>query len=262
MTKRLKCVVLAVGLCALLTGCEKVIDLTDEQNKLIAEYAAELLLRYDVNYVDRIDEGSATTEEVILQNEDTEASTTEAQTTEAVTEELTTEESNKGQEIDDTIEEDDMDADTTTNEVVGTEANIAKLIGESGVDISFKDYVLTDQYPARDEDGKFIYLEASQGYQLLVLRFRVVNASQEAMNVSLIDKEIDYRVVCNGNKAAKPMLTILMDDLATLETVVSPEQEQEAVLVFQVSNDMASHLEQIELKIHYNDVDNVIEILK
>ena len=46
------------------TGCGQVIDLTDEENHLIAEYAAELLLKYDRNYDTRYnpDELEDTTE--------------------------------------------------------------------------------------------------------------------------------------------------------------------------------------------------------
>ena len=90
----------------------------------------------------------------------------------------------------------------------------------------------------------------------------MANVTDEPITVSLLDKEIDYRVVCNGGVAAKPMLTILLNDLVTLETTVNPSKEQEAVLVFQVAKDMESNLNSIEFKMSYNAIENSITILE
>ena len=69
------------------TGCGQVIDLTDEENHLIAEYAAELLLKYDRNYDTRYnpDELEDTTETMTETDATTEATTEVVSTTEAVT---------------------------------------------------------------------------------------------------------------------------------------------------------------------------------
>ena len=57
------------------------------------------------------------------------------------------------------------------------------------------------------------------------------------------------------------MLTILMNDLGTLDTSVNPGESQEAVLVFQISEDMKEQLQSVRLYVNYNDVDNAIDIL-
>ena len=69
------------------TGCGQVIDLTDEENHLIAEYAAELLLKYDRNYDTRYnpDELEDTTETMTETDATTEATTEVGTTTEAAT---------------------------------------------------------------------------------------------------------------------------------------------------------------------------------
>ena len=69
------------------TGCGQVIDLTDEENHLIAEYAAELLLKYDWNYDTRYnpDELEDTTETMTETDAATEATTEVVTTTEAAT---------------------------------------------------------------------------------------------------------------------------------------------------------------------------------
>ncbi len=263
-----KLALLIVSLCAiLLVGCGKVIDLTDEETQLIAEYAAELLLKYDINYVDRIDQGNEKAKE--LSSEALE-STVEELTTEQITSELTTEDTSTEKQIsdesadvntDDKVPEDER-KESSGDETVGTESDIAVIAGIDGAKITFRNYSIVDMYPATDEQGEFIYLEASEGYQLLVLQFDVLNTTSEVVPVSLLDKELDYRIVCNGTKAANPMLTILMDDLGTLETNVEPDVPQEAVLIFQISDGMQDGLETMDLYVTYNNIENVIQILQ
>lgn len=251
MPKKIRYFICFILCSALLSGCNNVVDLTDEETKLIAEYAAEVLLKYDVNYTDRIDEG----EEETLENEaasDTEDSAAKIANGTSATEETNT-------EIEDTVSESN-DAETSdSNE--GAEEDIAKIAGISGVSITYKDYLITDQYPAAEEEDKFIYLDASEGHRLLAVRFKVVNTTQNIVDVSLIDKEIHYSIICNDEKAADAMLTILMEDLGTLEATLNPGEEQEAVLVFQISEDMENKLNSIKLKTVYNNIDNIINIL-
>jgi hypothetical protein len=246
MWKKIRYVVSFVLCCLVLTGCNEVIDLSDEQSSMIAEYAAGLLLKYDVNYEDRVDEGEK--EIVELDEQTTEDLTSEEQSEEVTTEALsdeTEQAENEGQ---------------STEQVAGTESDIAKIAGIQGVTITYDDYLITEQYPATDEEGEYIYLDASDGYELLVLRFQVANVTENMVDVSMIDKALDYRIVCNGSKAAKPMLTILMEDLGNLETSVKPGESQEAVLVFQVSDSMKDAIDSIELNVSCDDVDNVIKI--
>ncbi len=237
-----------------LTGCTKVIDLTDEETQLIAEYAAELLLKYDINYVDRIDEGEKKEKELLSEEMQTTQETTQMPP-EQVQESIEVLEQNEEQqrtESDAEVEKPDAQIET----------DVAKILGFEDVTITFRDYVVVDKYPATDEQGEFIYLEASQGYQLLVLQFDVKNTTSDIVNLSLIDEEVDYKIVCNETKAAKPMLTILMNDLGTYEANVQPDTQEEAVLIFQVSDGMKDILETIDLYVTYNDSESKIQILQ
>jgi len=283
MSKKLISLIVLLTVSLFLTGCGEVIELTDTETKLIAEYAGELLLKYDRNFDDRLNEGEKIAkemEEEAIENPDTAISTEGIETTdntENVTEEATEEttegreqddqgdntEKNNGQElnnfIDDTAASNDNVSDD--NVAVGTESDIAKILGMDGISITYKDYLITDHYPATDADGQFIYLDASEGYQLLVLRFNISNIASEPMKFTMLDEDVDYRIVCNGKNAANPMLTILMNDLGTMEAVLSPEENQEGVLIFQISDSMQSKLQTMELKVQYNNAENVITIL-
>lgn len=226
-----------------LTGCTEVKNLTDEQSALIAEYAADLLLKYDSNYVDRIAE-----------NEQESGTDAEEGSTENVPATEDTEQEN-------TTEQVDGNEAGGKETVVGDETDIAKIAGEDGVSITYRDYQIISHYPETEGENDFLSLDASAGYELLVLRFRVSNSTDKAVDISLPDKALDYRVVCNGDKAANAMTTILPEDLGNLEITVNPQEEQEAVLVFQVSDTLKDALESIELHVKNQQVDNQIKIL-
>lgn len=226
----------------LLAGCNDVKDLTDDETKLIAEYAAGLLLEYDANYVDRIEEGDKAAQEM----------TEEASTEQDDTQEVTAEEQS---------EEDTEDNTSAEERIVGSEGDIAKIAGIAGVSVSLKDYQIVDRYPETKEEDTVVDVEAADGYKLLVIRFKVQNTTEDVVNVSLIDKQLEYHTVCNGVDTAEPMLTILMNDLGTLETSIQPGEEQEAVLLFQISDNMKEQLESIDLYINFNNTDNMLEIL-
>lgn len=251
MPKRIRYFICFILCSVLLSGCSSVVDLTDEETKLIAEYAAEVLLKYDVNYTDRIDEGERET----LQKEnaaDTEGSAADTVDETSATETIDT-------ETKDTVSDSDNTEPSASSE--GAEEDIAKIAGISGASITYKDYIITDQYPAAEEEDGFISLDASEGHKLLVVRFKVVNTTQDMLDISLLDKEIEYSIICNDDRTADAMLTILMEDLSTLEITLNPGEEQEAVLVFQISKDMENKLDSIKLKTVYNNTDNIINIL-
>ena len=266
MSKKLLSLIMIFSLCFCLTGCTDVIELTDTETRLISEYAGDLLLKYDVNFNDRIDQGEKIEKEMEEEaEEEAFAVTTEALSTEDTSANADTSEesdsntgSNLNSQIDDSDEGDIVD---NTDATVNTESDIAKILGLPGVSITYSDYVITDHYPATDADGQFLYLDAAEGYQLLVLKFNVSNVTDDTVSFSLLNEEVDYRIVCNHKNAANPMLTILLNDLGTMEAVLSPEETQEGVLIFQISEDMVNKLDAMELKVQYNNDENVITIL-
>ena len=265
MSKKYISLITLFIICISLTGCADVIELTDSETVLIAEYAADLLLKYDNHHADRLEEGEKIEQEMIDENAVDDINGDVTSSVGATTEDLSVEQSmdtsedDNGHKLNSQIDDNGL-TDTGTVSESG-EYDIARVIGLDGVSITYKDYIITDHYPATDADGEFIYLDASEGYQLLVLRFNVADISEDGVSFSLLDENVDYKIVCNNKNAANPMLTILMNDLGTMEAVLSPSEAQEGVLVFQISDNMKDKLDSMVLKVQYNDSENVINIL-
>lgn len=246
-------------------GCEKIIELTDKENYLIAEYAAELLLKYDRN----IDTKYYTDENTVTGN------VTTSQTTENVTEELTeevtevtTEETTEilteeTQEATTEVDIIDNPTDEPSEEVIAdadTSFDIAEFAQVDNVSIKYSHYMILDRYPSYDHEGMYIEIEAPDGYKLLILKFNVENKTHEEQNIDLYEKDIQYSIIVNDKRSAKQMLTILIDDLYTYQTKLEPSMRQEVVLLFQVSEEVAESIQMLDLRIEYGDEQRVIKI--
>ncbi len=238
-------------------GCAKTIELTDEENYLIAEYAAELLLKYDRNidlkyydseYTDVATpmEPEQTTEEVTTEAVTTEEETTDEQITDAqTTEPIVSEEDVSGIEA---------DADASFD--------IAGFAGEDKVSISYAYYMILDSYPSYNQEGVFIEIEAPAGYKLLVVKFDVENSTNEDQYIDMYSKDLEYNIILNNEKSAKQMLTILMDDLYTYQTTIEASMREETVLLFQISESIADQINDLKLRVSYQDESKVIQLSK
>ncbi len=243
MKKLLSAIFIAASL-VFLTGCAKVMELSDSENRAIAEYSAELLLKYATGYESKYFAGATTEEAIPEASTDTQAATTEQQT--------------------DTTVPADTNAPATEAPVAAdTEyiSDISELLGLSGISITYNNYQITDQYPSKDKNGSLIYLDAPEGKKLIVVSFDMKNQNAEPVDVNLLDMAVDYHIIMNSLKTAKPMLTILMDDLSTYEATLAPDSTSNAVLVFQISDNLVGEVQTLDIKVSYNGIEKMIKVL-
>lgn len=255
-----RCLLLSfLVLMTMLCGCDKVIKLSDAEEAAIAEYAAELLLKYDRGFESKYFEGEETSTEVT-----TEATTAVEVTTEATTEaqtEATTENTTVMPFEDASTEEGSTEQEEASTEAVTvSETDIAKILGVSGVSTVYNNYQICERYPSIDKNGDFIYLEATNGMKLIVVEFDMKNTTADPIDVDLLNVDVKYSIIMNHSKAAKSMLTILMDDLSTYQATLAPSANEKAVLVFQIADNLVDQVEVLEIKVTYNDSENYITL--
>lgn len=267
--KRIWVICCIVVLSLFLAGCAKTIELTDEENHLIAEYAAELLLKYDRNmeqkyYDDSVEPSKpATPADADKDTGTTEESSTEDVTSEEVTGEVTTEE-NSGTATN--TEDGNSDGTTEDDSLQGITADadknfdIAEFAGLETVSVKYDCYMVLDRYPSYDQDGVYIEIAAPTGYKLLVVKFNIENKTNQEQYIDLYSKNLDYSIIINDSRSAKQMLTILIDDLYTYQADIDASMIQEAVLLFQVSDSVAGNIEDLKLKVENEDAERVIQL--
>lgn len=241
------------------TGCGQVIDLTDEENHLIAEYAAELLLKYDRNYDTRYnpDELEDTTETMTETDATTEATTEVVSTTEAATTEQDAPadgQTTQAQPVTDEAVKEDIGA------TVDSDFDIAAFVGESRISVRYAYYMVVDSYPSYDQDGMYIEVQAPEGYKLLVLKFEVENKTNEDQAVDLYNKDVNYNIVVDNSRTTKQMLTILADDLYTYDKTIQASSREETELLYTVSDSVANKWTDLKLQVKYGGTSAVLQL--
>jgi hypothetical protein len=212
--------VLAVSAC-MLTGCiDSMPDMTEEQSELVAEYAADMLLKYSPNYHYRI----ADEEEV---------ASAEAEMETSQEEETMQEESQPSQDLSQTGSGETVSVGAETSVEDGSEYDLAAFFGMDQFSIMYASCEATDAYP-NAESGVGFSVTAPQGYNLLVLHFDVENLGEEAAQCDLFDQISKVTVNVNDAGYVQALSTLLTNDLTTYMEDIPAGEVADAVVVVPV----------------------------
>lgn len=211
-------VVMAAGL---LTGCiDHMPDMTEEQSALIAEYAADMLLKYSPNYDYRIADEEAFVEEM-----------EEAAAEETSSEQTTIEvETQVGEEE---VQTETKNAEETLNVIDASEVDFAEMFGMEDVAIRYDSMELCATYPA-EETGTGFAVSAAQGNTLIVMHFEIENTIEEDITCDLFEKDFDVSMNLNGGNYKKVSSTMLVNDFTTYIEEIPAGESKEAVIVAEV----------------------------
>ena len=233
----------------MLTGCiDAMPDMTEEQENMVAEYAAGLLLKYSPNYDYRlvsereIEETIQAENEAALQKETTQIQESEMEKTEPdKTEENIqpdNDSSNEQQSVEG-IEEDMFSAD----------ADIAQELGIEGLSVRYQSYEVYDTYP---KENSGFSLSAANGKKLLIVYFDVENTTDEDMQVDFNEYNIKGKVKVNDERASSVLNTMLVDDMISYIGQISAGETLQLVFATEVSEEAANEIESIKLDISGN----------
>lgn len=197
---------LLIGLALFCAGCGKD-SLTEEQNDLIAQYAAHQVLQNNPNYDDRL-----------VTTETPDASADAATTTQQST---TTQETSQGTSA-------DTAAEATTQETV---VDLSKVYKKEKIQVKYRGYKVVKRY--QDSNQSSLDVEPEEGGSLLAVKFRVSNQTDKTVTTDLLDAGYQY-TLHTDSKTVEPMLTILESDLSSLQVKLKPGQKKTAVLLFEI----------------------------
>lgn len=227
MRRRLSAV-LAAGLLVLgLSGCgeNQIPEMTDDELRMVREYTAVTLMKYDANSRSRLVDYSQML--IIYQSSAAQGQEQEPQ------------------------QPDGMDPVDNTPIVGGPTGgsgaqsySMEDVLGLSeGVSIVYTGQTLHDSYP---EDG-FFTISASEGRQLLVLEFVIINASDQDQLIDILSLAPDFRITVNGDYTRKAMFT--MEDLSVYQGTIPSMESASTVLVIELDDERAENLSSISLSV-------------
>ena len=212
--KRIKPVVMVCLLCigmVALTGCDS-LDYTTEQEDVIANYAANILLRHDKNYKsDYISEEETTT-------------------------------------VDNSINGDGINGDTNVGKVSSAEDVTSALHLPDGVTAQYVDYDVVDQYPDDSSTDIFV-MKAVENSKLLVVKFNISNTTSQDISINIMSSVQKFKGIVNDAKKYNAQLTLLLDALNTYEGTLKAGTSQTLILVYQTQLDEKDDVKSLSVEL-------------
>ncbi|MDD6571658.1 MAG: hypothetical protein PUF12_04615 [Thermoflexaceae bacterium] len=213
----------------LLSGCTSVTELTSEEEDLIAEYAAGMMIK---KYKES--KGIITTPD----NQPV-ISETEAGTKNNTEEEIPSATGNAVEnETGDFFEDETISSQTAVS-------TLEEVLNVKGVEISVIGYSVEERYPT--EELSFS-VEASTGHKLLVVEYDVWNSVDADAVMELDAKNVAIRAVINGSTKVNVFKTMLKNDLLNMNGVkFAPGEAKTGVLIFNISDELAENLTSVDV---------------
>lgn len=233
----------------MLTGCiDAMPDMTEEQENMVAEYAAGLLLKYSPNYDYRLvserelEEVIQAENEAALQEETTQMQESEMEETEPDKTEENIQPDNDSSNEQQIVE--DIDTD-----MFSADADIAQELGIEGLSVRYQSYEVYDTYP---KENSGFSLSAANGKKLLIVYFDVENTTDEDMQVDFNEYNIKGKVKVNDERASSVLNTMLVDDMISYIGQISAGETLQLFFATEVSEEAANEIESIKLDISGN----------
>lgn len=202
----------------LMTGCGAVPNLTQEETELISEYAAGILLKYDKAHGRRLVDTSAykpVEEEPALEEpeEPVEEEKPEAEPEEPVV----------------------VDVSQDEEETQPAVTSVEQYYGIPNIMITYQGCEVADSYPqAQDGETLFFSMDATQGNQLLVLKFNAQNLSSEDQTLNMLGYGATFRISVNGEPSKGALATMLVNDMQTYNSVIPANASVDLVSIVEV----------------------------
>lgn len=236
--KRWKMILLtaAVSSTFLLGGCGTAMyELTDDEQNVIAHYAAHALAKYNVYQKDGMTDASLDDPKQDKRTDDSEKTeeTKDEQTTETQSAEENTDGQNEAQ----------PSGDAQDNAI-----SLADAIGH-GNDLSVTyEGASVEQTYKNDEISS---VAAPNGSTYVVMKFQVANNGQNDVSVDTLNYGPAFTAQI-GDSKVKAELTILTNDLSTYQGTIAAGQTVENVLLFKVPDSVTQVPDQVTLSVDVN----------
>lgn len=220
------------------------VDLTESEQKVIAEYAAGLLLKYDKNY-----SGAIKSIEEDVEEDNGLQVIGEPETNEQINEDAPTDDNANvnGPEFSEELTA--QEPGNQVEESIYSDMTIAEAIGLDGFDVIYKSYETYNIYPPEESDDLVFSLEAAPGMELLVLTFGITNNTPDRLLCDVLDSDTSFRLIINGSERVQGQKTMLLNDLCSYYEEVEGYGMAESVLVFEVAQGTSSTIDSLDLVI-------------
>ena len=118
---------------------------------------------------------------------------------------------------------------------------------------------MTQSYPSGTEgDAVFFAMDATEGTQLLVLKFTAANGSAADHTLDMIGSGAKFKVSVNGASGENALSTMLLNDMQTYKDVIPAGASTELVSIVEVPQ--ATTVESIDFILRGDAGNSVINL--
>lgn len=221
---KLKAIIISGLMMVSLTGCTTdVIELTDTEETIISEYAAHAILEHIGTYQREI------VDEMLV--EETEEEGENQETDEEIFQDEPQEET-----VEDGIQVviPESVPETSVSDNSNNDMSIEDFFGIEGLEIVYKDYVVTKTFPEASEEDFYLSIDATEGNSLLVLKFNAINQTDADCTADMLAYGLKFKVGINDASPRWVLSTMLLNDLTTYNDVIPAGESVELVLAIEV----------------------------
>lgn len=239
-----------------LTGCGvNMPDLSEKEERLITEYATQLLVKYNDNSekyllsAEKLKEEEQKEENIRERKRKTE----EAKEIYANSQNI---EKQSGENSETDLEDSEAEKENLATEHENLENNgdlavksLDEFLKLDEFRIQYKDYKLCNHYPDLERTDDILSISAEEGYKLLVLEFQVENLSDKENILDIFEKQCRYFLSVNGEKPIESDATLLLDDLSMYRESLKGKERKELVLLFEIEE--IEQIDSLEMTVVY-----------
>ena len=246
----------------LLCACgSEVPELSEEDNELVAEYAASLLLKYDANYngLYATEEEVAAADELALKEAERKRETEEKK---AILEGY----KNGSQSSDSEESDDDSGNSTGTDQTVEPAITLADnvdfvtFLEMEGFSVVYTGYTISDTYPVNPDENTFLTTHTTEGNKLVVINFDVTNTLNQQAELDLLTKKIGFNVIIDQSIEEPSLVSMQLDDLTTYSGKFKAGETRKLMLMIEVEQATAEQIGKLDLKLSYHDNDGNVPL--
>lgn len=243
MKKKIYCYsgVLLAGM-LFLVGCgNEIPEMNEEERNMVVNYAADIVQKYDSNRLTKFQMMTPSPEESIQEEESAEK--------------VSEQEMPKEQENDfsgetdpsDTVEQVEVIDNTTEN----AEATLDEAIMYDGFHFSYEGYETDESYPSAGTESYFT-MNATEGNDLLVLKFSASNQSESEETLDMIGKGIRFKIQING-ETKNALTTMLLNDFANYKDMIPAGERIELVVICEIPKEQTGDISSLALIVKNED---------
>lgn len=223
LKKNTAAVLILIVFLSSLTGCGNIVNLSEEEQDVVAEYAAQAVLKHDKNYKSKLEK---------VTSAKTETSAEISGETETASDEKI---------IKENVSDDHEDE---------TEVSYSDAFGFSPVSIAYTGFEICESYPA--EGDMTFRLNAAENTHLLVLKFNVSNNTGSPKDVNMMSAGIHIKLDVNEESKYSALVTLLLNGLNTYSGTLADGENKELVLVFQVPYEDENSISELVMNVSGN----------